>query len=57
MPVVINEFEVVPPPAPAGGDAAPAKPAAEGEKPKADPNEIARVLRHHAARAARVRAH
>ncbi len=57
MPVVINEFEVVPPPAPAGDDAAHAKPAEKGDRPKVDPDEIARVLRHHAARAARVLAH
>ena len=55
MAVVINEFEVVP--APAAAEAPPEKPAEKRDQPKVDPEEIRRVLRHHAARAARVRAH
>jgi hypothetical protein len=54
MAVVINEFEVVPA-APAGH--APPKPADKKEKPKPDPDEVLRLIRQHAARAARVRAH
>jgi hypothetical protein len=57
MPVVINEFEVVPPPVPPGDDAAQPKKADQGDKPKVEPAEIVHALRQHAARAARVRAH
>jgi hypothetical protein len=56
MAVVINDFEVVQPAAAA--EPAPAKAAdKKKDKPKADPEEIVRVLRRHAERAARVRAH
>jgi hypothetical protein len=55
MAVVINDFEVVH--AAAAPEPAPAKPADKKDKPKADPEEILRVLRRHAERAARVRAH
>jgi len=55
MAVVINEFEVVS--APAAAPAPAAKPADKKDKAKPDPEEILRVLHHHAERAARVRAH
>jgi len=56
MAVVINDFQVV---NPAAAEPAPAKPVDKDkkDKPKGDPEEILRVFRRHAERAARVRAH
>ncbi len=54
MPVVINEFEVVPQPSqPAEAPTGPAP----TTPPKLDPHEIARILRARARRALRVRAY
>lgn len=57
MAVVINEFEVIaaPPPAPESG----AKPAEKTEAPPSPTivHDVVRLMRWHAARAERVRAH
>ena len=55
MAIVINEFEVVPP-GPAA-DAAPPKPGDKDASPKLDKRELFTLLRQHAERAARGRAH
>ena len=56
MPVIINEFEVVPEQAPPAAQQG--LPQAEAQAPAASsPHELADLMRREAARAARVRAH